>query len=131
MFIYWSEFLDNTMTDNSQYYFYNPGNYMISSSSAMDISELVFEISFDKFALDGFLQTKFNLESVKYLKKFEHKGEKWIKESTADYLSNLIPHKTEEKREYLLNNGDLRILVLNEDLKMEIKNAGYFDNSNQ
>lgn len=114
---------------NPLYFFLITPEYVIGTPAGIAKSEKTVDILFDDFAKDTGLQEKLKLLSVVLAKPdvlpplaYPLVGEE-LKNGVATYLAAFYgePEEKTQKRDYLRNNGLVRILVIDDKLRQEIK----------
>lgn len=116
-------------TNNNLYYFHIADEYTLGTPDSISDSERTVDVLFHDFAQNYDLQTRLKLASTVFIKPvygpplaYPMQGQELI-ESVARYLAVFTEDKKEKKLEidYLVNNGLVRILALNEELLNGIK----------
>jgi len=111
--------------ETAPYFFIIDKKYSIGTPKAIAPSDRTIDIPFEDFAKNYDLQCKLKLASAAFVKPSHGslpKSQKLV-ESVAFYLAAFCEDHEEQNRriDYLINNGLVRILFTDDDLKSRIK----------
>ena len=117
--------------ENAPYFFLVTEQYTIGTPRVMAASDRTIDVHFKDLAENYDLQCKLHLASAALLKPewyppiaYPMEGQELVKHA-ATYLAAFSddPKEREQRRDYLINNGLVRILVLDDKLLEEVKKA--------
>lgn len=113
---------------DNYYFLISQGNYVIGTPGVIAASERTIDMNFEELAQNVELQGALNLASYAFARPvwnppvaYPKTGRDLI-EPTAFYLSSFggSHEEREQKREYLLNNGIVRIFIENDSIKQKV-----------
>jgi len=116
-----------TKENTTPYFFLINEKYIIGTPRSMSASDQTMDVKFNDFATDWDLQKKLNLGS--YLMESLWVGscahpfnEKKLIDGVAVYLAAFAanPEEEQQRRDYLMKNGLIRILIQDDKLKEEL-----------
>jgi hypothetical protein len=118
-------------TCKEMYFYLNTDNFLITTPKGCSISKRIIDVPFHEFAQNYDIQDALNLLSTVLMKPhvnpplaYPSVGMELI-EGVAGYLCAFSTDKKTEKsrREYLVNNGIVRILITDYDLYLKVREA--------
>lgn len=118
----------NKVNVETPYFFLVTEQYAIGTSGGIEKSERTIDVSFDEFAQNIGLQKKLHLGSTVLAEPvwnpplaYPLRGDE-LKKGVATYMAAFSDNPQERKRRenYLMNNGLIRILVTDDELRKEI-----------
>jgi len=114
-------------TDNTPLYFRVTKDYVIGTPGGIDRSDRTLDMPFNELAENYDLQEKLNLSSRVFIKPFVQcatpRTGMELCERVASYISSFTEDSIDGKqeRDYLVNNGTIRILIIDDALRNEFR----------
>ena len=109
--------IQSTINENTPYFFLLSEKCVLGTPRGIHNSDRTIDMSFQDFAKNCDLQTRLKLDSTIS----KNQGSKAFAMYLSAFASNQV--EQEQRREYLINNGLVRILIEDLTLLKEVKEA--------